>query len=117
MSKALSAGKGAFQACTCSGPGVKIFEARTLSLRQVADVIGDPEGFTCILGTQGQNGQSRALKNFSTVRKEAGAIQDIALRGPDDCRNSSPEAAIGWLSNLKTGGGYVVEIFETLPNK
>jgi hypothetical protein len=47
----------------------------------------------------------------SRARSEVGAIQQLTLWGPSDRRDFSAAQAVDWLSDPRTGGGYVVELF------
>lgn len=49
------------------------------------------------------------------LRSEVGAIEEITPYTASDKRKFSLSDALGWLSDPRTGGGYLVELFEELP--
>jgi len=48
-------------------------------------------------------------------RSEAGAIERFELYGAEDRRDFSVEEAVTWLSESRTGGAYLLELFELPP--
>ncbi|HRD77913.1 MAG TPA: S8 family peptidase [Hyphomicrobiaceae bacterium] len=53
--------------------------------------------------------------NPTRLRSEVGAIERLELYGPDDRRKFSAADAVSWLSNSRTGGHYLVDLFEPIP--
>uniref|UniRef100_UPI004049C725 S8 family peptidase n=1 Tax=Fulvivirga sp. TaxID=1931237 RepID=UPI004049C725 len=53
--------------------------------------------------------------NPSKLRSEIGSIEEISPYSTYDKRNFTTRDAINWLSNSKTSGAYVVELFENPP--
>lgn len=49
----------------------------------------------------------------SRERSEVGGVSEIRLHRPEDRRNFSIEQAVDWLSNPRTGGMYLVQMFVT----
>lgn len=94
--------------------GVMLFEVRPRTLLQIARNIAEAEEgtklrFVASLGKE--------IPYPSTRRSETGAIEKIEMFGEADRRDFSLEDALAWLSRPLTGGGYEVELFDTLPSR
>jgi hypothetical protein len=86
-----------------------IVEAQPGPLAEVAQDIARAEpGTTMRFDPQ----REKEVPTPSARRSETGAIERIELYGPTDKRNFSVDAAVAWLSNPMTGGGYQVELFD-----
>lgn len=55
--------------------------------------------------------------NPSRIRSEIGAIDHISQHSRSDKRKFSVVEAIEWLSDPRSGGAYIVELFENPPAK
>lgn len=51
----------------------------------------------------------------SKIRSEVGAINEVRTYTATDKRSFSVTQGLEWLSNPKTGGAYIIELFETPP--
>jgi hypothetical protein len=61
--------------------------------------------------------QGREVANPSRLRSEIGAIDHILPHTKSDKRNFSVKEAIDWLSDSRSGGSYIVELFDDPPAK
>lgn len=59
----------------------------------------------------------KRISNPSSLRSEVGAIEEIKPYAVSDKRKFSLGEAIKWLSDPRTGGAYIVELFEIPPPK
>lgn len=59
----------------------------------------------------------KEVSNPSRIRSEIGAIDHISAHAKSDKRKFSVNDAIGWLSDLRSGGAYIVELFDDPPAK
>ncbi len=57
----------------------------------------------------------KVVASPSTIRSEVGAIDEIKPYSAIDKRKFSIDEAINWLSDKRTGGTYIVELFQDLP--
>ena len=57
----------------------------------------------------------KVVANPSTLRSEVGAIEEIRPYIATDKRKFSVDEAIKWLSDTRTGGTYIVELFQEPP--
>ena len=59
--------------------------------------------------------EEKTKPNPSKIRCELGSIEKIKPYIATDKRNFSVHEGLTWISNPRTGGAYIVELFETLP--
>jgi len=55
------------------------------------------------------------VPNPSVIRSEVGSIDSISIYGSDEKRKFSAKDAVQWLSDKRTGGIYLVTLFEAIP--
>jgi hypothetical protein len=92
--------------------GQLLLEVDGGSMLRVAQEIHDAED---VVEWKLDEKKDRRVPNPSSRRSEAGAIERIELYGPSDRRQFDLDQAVVWLSKLKTGGQYEVELFEVPP--
>ncbi|MDR1233493.1 MAG: S8 family serine peptidase, partial [Puniceicoccales bacterium] len=61
--------------------------------------------------------QGKEIANPSRIRSEIGAIDHISPHTKNDKRKFSVKEAIDWLSDPRSGGSYLVELFDDPPAK
>lgn len=59
--------------------------------------------------------KNKEIAKPSPLRSEVGAIEEIQPYTPSDKRKFSLSEGLEWISNPKTGGAYIVELFENPP--
>lgn len=67
--------------------------------------------------TRKRNYDGKLVPYPSRIRSEIGAIDHISLHSRSDKRKFSISEAIEWLSNPRSGGAYIVELFDDPPAK
>ncbi len=67
--------------------------------------------------TRKKNINGKDTPNPSRLRSEIGAIDHISQHSKNDKRKFSVTEAINWLSDSRSGGAYIVELFENPPLK
>lgn len=60
-----------------------------------------------------ENPDGKMVAAPSRMRSELGAIQGIEQYDVEDKRNFNLEDGLAWISNPRTGGAYIIELFET----
>lgn len=61
--------------------------------------------------------QGKKMPNPTAVRSEVGAIEEIKAYTKADKRRFSLNDGLKWIADKRTGGGYIVELFEVPPPK
>lgn len=59
------------------------------------------------------NSQGKPEARPSAVRSDVGAIEDISIPDPTAKRRFDAQTAVNWLSDPRTGGFYLLELFES----
>jgi len=96
-----------------SGIGEMFFELRPNLIDRIEESILKAEPETR-WGIDNQTGRPKPKP--SPYRSEVGAISDIVPHGIPDKRKFTIEQAANWLSDPRTGGGYLIELFVTEKN-
>jgi hypothetical protein len=91
-----------------AGVGSIIIEVTPEALTEVEAVVNRAESSPRVVENS-KTGQTETRP--SRARSEVGAISQLEMWSPSDRRTFSAREAIGWLSDLETGGGYIVETF------
>jgi hypothetical protein len=89
--------------------GELFFRVTPLNLRDVEDRINSAEDETR-WKERPRDGKFIAVPTHA--RSEVGAIQEIALPTAADKRSFDPATAVKWLSDPRTSGAYLVELFD-----
>lgn len=55
------------------------------------------------------------VPNTSAIRSEVGSIETISIYGKEEKRRFSAKDAVEWLTDKRTGGIYLVNLFEVIP--
>ncbi|MEQ1801894.1 MAG: S8 family peptidase [Gammaproteobacteria bacterium] len=92
-----------------AGLGQLLVELTPDSARQVARDIAGAEDH---VRTRFNEKTQREEKVPSTRRSETGAIESITLWQPQDRRRFTTQQALQWLGDPRSGGAYLVELFE-----
>lgn len=67
------------------------------------------------LKTRYKEKNGKQVANPSTYRSELGAIEEILPYAPSDKRKFTLKEGVEWLSHNRTGGAYIVELFDSPP--
>ncbi|KJD36442.1 hypothetical protein PW52_04590 [Tamlana sedimentorum] len=67
------------------------------------------------LKTKYKEKNGKLVANPSTYRSELGAIEEILPYSASDKRKFSLKEGVEWLANHRTGGAYIVELFDSPP--
>jgi len=94
--------------------GVMLVEADASVLGEVAAEVDRAENETRL---KFDKNKQRDVPNPSIRKSEVGAIEQISLFGPADRRSFAVKDGIRWLSDSRTGGAYIVELFYLPPPK
>lgn len=86
--------------------GEMIIEATPTQLKDLSERISTAE-----LETRWRDIDGKALPNPTRLRSETGAIERLELYGAEDRRRFSRADAISWLSQSRTGGAYLIDLF------
>lgn len=89
--------------------GQLIFELTPESARQVARDVARAEDR---VSTRVDRRTNREENAPSRLRSETGALESISLWQASDRRRFSLDQALSWLTDPRSGGGYLVELFE-----
>lgn len=97
-----------FPCVGASGVGELYYFAVASQLAQLANKVYQAEPNTRWV----QNAQGKLEARPSPVRSDVGAIEDISVPDPSDKRRFDAQTAVGWLTDPRTGGFYLIELFE-----
>jgi hypothetical protein len=97
-----------FPCVGASGVGELYYFAETSRLTELIDRISEAEGQTRWV----ENAQGKLEARPSPIRSDVGAIDDITIPDPSGKRRFDAQTAVSWLSDPRTGGFYLVELFE-----
>ena len=100
-----------------AGPGELILAVTPEGLEAVADTAAVAEDVTRYKTIPSKNPSKlpKIKPNPTRPRAEVGAIQQLALWDATDRRQFSIEQGLEWLQDPRTGGFYLVELFEVPP--
>ena len=97
-----------FPCVGAAGPGELFYFAEGVQLAQLSHLVMEAEPDTSWV----ENAQGHIIARPTLIRSEVGAIEDIAIPDPIEKRRFDAHTAVEWLSDPRTGGFYLVELFE-----
>jgi hypothetical protein len=97
------------------GVGELFVEVSKQSLDRVLQKVARAEISLSYKTTIGSTGREIKKPDPSRERSEVGAIDKILPYAASDKRSFSVEQGFRWLSDNRTGGSYIIELFETPP--
>ncbi|RJF88112.1 hypothetical protein D3874_14695 [Oleomonas cavernae] len=97
-----------FPCVGAAGLGELFYLASAKNIGGLINVVAEAELTTNWV--EGRDGKVRAQP--SKVRSDVGAIEDVSLPDPIAKRDFDAKTAVSWLSDPRTGGFYIVELFE-----
>ena len=92
--------------------GTILVKARPAALRTIASLVNDAED---IGQSKFDEEKQKVIPAPSRLRSEVGAIEKVSLYSSTDRRKFDVETAVIWLADKRTGGSYIVELFEYPP--
>lgn len=93
------------------GLGELFFMINAADLMKLTDVIDRADVHTNWV----RNKDDKLVARPNQERSEVGAVESISIPDPKAKRTFDAQAAVSWLDDRATGGGYIVELFE-FPN-
>lgn len=97
-----------FPCVGAAGLGELYYFAEASSLTKLIDVVSEAEPYTnWIINKKGER-EARPTQ----IRSEVGAIEELDIPDPTLKRRFDAETAVSWLSDARTGGFYLLELFE-----
>jgi hypothetical protein len=103
-----------------AAPGELVFAVTAEALSEIADEAASAEAETRYKEKKDKakpDKPPKVVANPSRPRSEVGAIDRISLWSATDRRRFSVDQAIDWLADPRTGGHYLVELFEVPPQQ
>lgn len=97
-----------FPCVGASGVGELFYFARSDALSGLIDVISEAEPETRWV----ENSKGQLEARPSAIRSDVGAIEEISIPDPSSKRRFDAQTAVSWLSDPRTGGFYLLELFE-----
>lgn len=97
-----------FPCVGASGVGELYYFAQANALSRLVDIVAQAEPRTNWVINK--NGKREARP--SNIRSDVGAIEDVSIPDPSSKRRFDAQAAVSWLSDPRTGGFYLLELFE-----
>jgi hypothetical protein len=97
------------------GVGELFVEVNKPSIEKIIQNVGRAEATLTYKRIKKRNGDEVREPNPSRERSEVGAIEKILPYTASDKRSFSVEQGFRWLSNHRTGGNYIIELFENPP--
>lgn len=97
----------AFPSVGASGLGEIYYFAEAGHLARLVNVVRDAEPYTNWVEKDGKRDARPSI-----ARSEVGAVEEITLPDPLGKRRFDAESAVSWLADARTGGYYLLELFE-----
>ncbi len=97
-----------FPCVGASSVGELYYFAQADMLAKLVDTISEAEENTHWV----DNSKGERVARPSVIRSDVGAIEDISIPDPSTKRRFDAQTAVSWLSDPRTGGFYLLELFE-----
>ncbi|MEM8918909.1 MAG: S8 family serine peptidase [Pseudomonadota bacterium] len=97
-----------FPCVGAAGVGELFYFARSDDLSKLIDTVSEAELRT----NWRENSVGDLVARPSKIRSEVGAIEELGVPDPSAKRRFDAETAVSWLSEPRTGGYYLLEMFE-----
>ncbi|WP_404710804.1 S8 family peptidase [Sphingomonas sp. MMS24-J13] len=97
-----------FPSVGAAGLGEIYYFAEANKLADLVNVVSEAEPQTNWVEKEDGSFEARP----SVIRSEVGAVEDISIPDPVAKRRFDAQTAVAWLSDARTGGYYLLELFE-----